>query len=115
MRLINPFAPLTGKQRDAALQEALAKRAAQARIDALTTAYKALLEDTRYTAIRDEARQLMGSALTDLVEQACRCEHGCAPKALHVRMLHQLHNEALEHVWFEEHRAQEESLPEEFA
>ena len=103
---LNPFARLTQTALAHVLDDVRTKAQAEARLRKLLTAYEELVQDPRYSPIKDELKLVLGDYLRELVECARKCPR-CAPKAEPIRVFQEFIAEPLQEVWFA--RQQEEA------
>lgn len=104
MRGMNPFAALTHDIAQKVLEDHRLKRQAEKRLETLLAGYRELMEDARYTAIRQELVLAFGEQLRALVERAKACR-SCASVANRIVLMEEVISAPLETVWFEQHRA----------
>jgi len=97
---LNPFAALTREITDTVLADHRAKRLAELRMKRLVAAYRELMDDPRYKAVRGELTTIMGEQLRSLVKTASVCPR-CAPRAERITLLQEVIAAPLETIWFE--------------
>lgn len=113
---VNPFR--TMKKEDPEFSEVIAGRIrardAKQKLDEILSQYKDLMEDKRYSLVRDQARRLLGSQLSELVEVASKCSNCCAV-AGPVKFLRDVVDAPAEVVWYEAQRSRLEPPKEELS
>lgn len=96
--LLNPFRQLLPQEWRQVVAERKVRQAAEVRYQRLLDAYKAILEDQRYAAVRDEMTLTLGHELTTLVRTATTCT-SCRGQAERIQFLQEVVGRPLTVAW----------------
>ena len=106
---LNPFRELDPRRWAEVVQQRRIAASAQKRFEQVSEAYKALVSDPRYAAIKDELEASLGESLNALVKTAEVCGR-CAPAAVRVKALNEIVARPLHHLFFEAQRSRIEPV-----
>lgn len=106
---LNPWKELSPThRRELAAQRKIAADA-RLRLEGIVKAYRELIGDPRYEAIKAELEMSLGEQLYQLVEHAAGCQR-CAPHALRVKVLNDVVARPLHQLWMEAQRSRLEPV-----
>lgn len=108
---LNPFKSLSPEHRREVARHRRLARDAQERLERLTTAYRTLLIDPRYEALKADLEASLGEQLTQLLEVARSCPK-CAPTAVRVDALHDVVARPLHQAFLDAQRSRYEGVEE---
>lgn len=105
----SPFRALSPSHRREVRRQRVLAAEVQARFERVQTAYKELVADPRYVAIRGELDASLGECLHQLVEVAKTCGR-CAPSAVRVQALNDIIARPLHLLFLEAQRSRLEPV-----
>lgn len=97
---LNPFSDLEGFQLKDVMSQFQEKRQAEKSLQILAGAYREILTDQRYVAIREELSGILAQQLKLLVSEASGCSK-CCKRAERVRLIHEIIHRPIEEVWYQ--------------
>ena len=108
---VTPFRELFPAQRREVARQRAEAAQVRDRFEGVITAYRQLIEDPRYAAIKGELEASLGAMLHQLVAIAEGCAH-CAPAAVRVKSLNELVAQPLHQLFLDAQRSRMEPVPE---